>query len=91
MRELNVTQTLTLFSHELYHMTLKLVPYQHSHVLRNETRDWKYLLRGTYYFKAKGKTPYPSPHSTQYFITLLLHTYISPILLTKEPENKLNT
>ena len=28
-------------SHELYHMTLELVPYQHLRVLSKETREWK--------------------------------------------------
>ena len=47
-------------------------------------------MRESYYFRAKGITPYPSPHLTQYFIILLLQTNISPILPTKKPENKLN-
>ena len=44
-------------SHELYHMTLELFPYQRLHVLRKETREWKYPMTGSYYWRVKGFTP----------------------------------
>ena len=44
-------------SHELYHMTLKLVPYQHLRVLSKETREWKNPMRGIYYWRVNGFTP----------------------------------
>ena len=35
--------------HETYHVTLFLIPYCYSHVLRKETRNWKSHMGGSYY------------------------------------------